>query len=152
MQLFTRYCCKGENASYPCCSWTLGAGITDAHTSDTTGQCLLRKDYKWATFQHVVSDQTLTCCSQTFSKPKECTIDRTELWKGKIGTSCEKQKSCRWDMWEKIHIHSLNLFSFKEKQSEQKWEVKHHVHVLNLNRNQRSSVWWKGEKGSHVCR
>lgn len=149
--MLTQCCCKGENTSYPCSSWAPGAGITDTHTSYTTRQCLLIKDYKWATFQHL--DQTLTCCSKPFSKPKESKIDNMELWKGKIVTSCKKQKNCWWDVWEKIHIHSLvSLSSFKEEQCEQKWEVKHHTQVLDPNRNQGSSVCRKGEKENHVFR
>lgn len=103
VQVLTQYCCKGENTS----CWAPGAGITDAHTSYTTRQCLLIKDYKWAAFQHAVSDQTLTCCSKPFSKLKECSVDQMELWKGRIDTSCEKQKNCCWDMWEKIHTHNM---------------------------------------------
>lgn len=72
-----------------------------------------------------------------------------------MDTSCEKQKNCWWEMWEKIDIH-VGLSRFQEGQSELKWEVKHYVHVLDPNfldsRNEGSSVWWNGEKGNHVCR
>lgn len=41
-----QYRCKGKNNSHPHYSWDSHAGITDAHASCASGQCLLTRDYK----------------------------------------------------------------------------------------------------------
>lgn len=79
------------------------------------------KDHKKATFQHTVSDQNLTCCSQPFLKPRESTIEKMDLWKGKMDTNCEKQKKPAGERQERKYTsRPVSLCSFKEEQSGKK--------------------------------